>query len=644
MASIRLDSVCKQFGEQIVLRNITVDLRHGEIVGLVGANGCGKTTLLRLIAGQLQPDTGSIGRSKDLAVGYLSQEPDIDLDRTLHDEVGRAFDEHLALEKKLHHLADQLAVHHAAPELDRLMQRYDRLDARFHAAGGYTCVQRLNEILGGLGFTQPDHHLPVAALSGGQKCRAALAKLLLQESDYLLLDEPTNHLDIDAARWLEKFLARHQGGALLVSHDRYLLDRVTSRIIELERTHLNTYPGNYSNYVQSKELQQLTRARQYQKDRDFIEQERAFISKHLAGQRTKEAQGRRTRLQRRIANGEFVLERPTIDKRPTLDFKKTVETVDAGAVLRVDQLAKAFDPKKLFADLTLQVYAGQRFGITGPNGTGKSTLLKIVLGQLPPDAGSFEFAPGIICGYYAQDVADLDTTATVIEETRRARPDFDEHHARSYLARFRFTGDDVFKPVSALSGGEQSRLRLIKLILSAPNLLILDEPTNHLDIASCEALENALLEFPGTVILVSHDRYLLDRIVDHLLVIRPEGHALYAGNYSFYLQQVEGQRAVTKTDAKADRRREPKARRRDRPEKTQSPPSPFDRCSVEEIEHFIVEREERIAELTQRFADPAVCRDPDALADLHRRLDLLNGELHHAERSWSERADSDPRP
>jgi len=355
MGTIRFQNVAKQFGGQIVLADVTLELHSGQSTALVGANGAGKTTLFRLITGAQTPDSGTVTCSRGLDVGYLAQEPEVRGDVTLRAAVTEAFTELIALEQKLHALAEQMAAEHDSPELADHMAEYDRINARFEAAGGYGFEQRVDEILGGLGFAKSDYELPVRVLSGGQKCRAALAKLLLQERQFLLLDEPTNHLDIDAVRWLEKFLANYHGGAVIISHDRYLLDRVAERTIEVANARATSYTGNYSRYVETRELHRKTQARQYEKDKAFIEKERAYIAKHLAGQRTRQAQGRRTRLERQLAAGELTTSLPGADRRAAaLRFDDVdISGQEGKEIVRVDGLAKAFGEKRLFADLSL---------------------------------------------------------------------------------------------------------------------------------------------------------------------------------------------------------------------------------------------------------------------------------------------------
>ena len=347
MGLIRLQNVRQQFGDRLVLDDVSLDLHTGETVGLVGANGTGKTTIFRVIAGEFTPDTGTVTVSKGLDIGYLPQEPAVGEGQTLHDEVLSVFADVLALERKLHDISQQMSAASERSQLDALMSEYDRVNARFETAGGYSFEQRLGEILGGLGFAPADYTLPMAVLSGGQKCRAALGKLLLAESQFLLLDEPTNHLDIDAVRWLEKFLAGHHGGAVIISHDRYLLDRLADRIVEVVDGRVRSYPGNYTNYVNVKHVRDLTQERQYEQDKATIAKERAFIAKHMGKQRTAEAKGRLTRLERRLKAGEFTLERPGQQKQVKIRFDHDVRRLHSGKdVLQVEELCKRYGEKK----------------------------------------------------------------------------------------------------------------------------------------------------------------------------------------------------------------------------------------------------------------------------------------------------------
>lgn len=650
MGLIRLQNVNKQFGERILLDDVTLELNSGQRVGLVGPNGAGKTTLFKLIAGITNPDSGSITSSRGMKIGYLPQDPDVGLNHTLHDEVLSAFADVLAIEQRMHEVSDRMAHTQPGAAMDDLLREYDRLSARFVAAGGYSFEQRLGEILGGLGFAQSDYTLPMAALSGGQKCRAALAKLLLDDSEFLLLDEPTNHLDIDAVRWLERFLVNHHGGAVIISHDRYLLDRVADCIIELDRAKLYSFPGNYSNYMKTRDVRRLTQMREFDRDQEFIAKEREFIARHMGSQRTAEAKGRLTRLERRIADGEFVMEKPVQRDKVRFHFDGADPEMLAGRdVVETSGLAKSYDQKQLFDDLTLRVGAGHRLGITGPNGTGKTTLLKIMLDRVKPDAGEVRWSGKASIGYFAQDAADLHPELTIVQEIQTIRPDMLESHVRSFAALFLFKHDDPFKRISALSGGEQSRVRLMKLILRAPNVLVMDEPTNHLDIPSREVLEDALSDFPGTLIAVSHDRYFLDRMCNRLLVVRPEGWTLHQGNYSSYIEKLEADR--TSQESLATERRAAESRpSADKPRSQPNarsgsktaprPKTKFTRMAMDELESFIATAEANIHSLTERFGDPRVYQDAAALAKLQAELDATKTELASAEEEWLTRAEN----
>ncbi len=650
MAAIRLQDVSKQFGGQVVLRDVTLDLYPGQIAALVGANGSGKTTLFRIVAGELAPDTGTRRVARGVELGYLPQEPDLPPQATLRAAVGAAFADLLTLEQRLQALGRRIAAEHDAPHAAELMAEYDKLAARFDAAGGYLFEQRLSEVLSGLGFSAADGDLPVAALSGGQKGRAALARLLLRDAQFLLLDEPTNHLDIDAVRWLEKFLAGHRGGALIVSHDRYLLDRVAARVIELDGGRVRSYNGNYTTYTQMRALERLTQERQFAQDQAFLAKERDYIARYGAGQRARQARGRQTRLARRLAAGELTTARPGEHHTVRLNFGDAARGPAGRELIRVAGLTKRFGARTLFTNLSLAVCAGQRLGITGPNGTGKTTLLRIILGRVPADAGTVYVNPAVRIGYFAQEAEDLDPQRTVVEEICAVRSDFRERDARHYAARFLFTGDDPFKRVGQLSGGEQSRVRFMKLMLAAPELLILDEPTNHLDIPAREVLEEALDDFPGTIVTVSHDRYFLDRVVDRLLVLRPHDVRLYAGNYTAYIAQVEQERAAAEAAREATRAAERAAARRAAARRTPSAgaavrpadarrKSPLARCTLAELEALITEKTARLAAVEARFGDPAVCRDPTRLADLRAEYEALRAEIAEAERYWLEKAD-----
>ncbi len=646
MAILAINNVTRQFGTQLVLNGASFEVEAGDIVGLIGANGSGKTTLLRMMAGLDQPDTGEIIRARGMSVGLLTQDPVLDLERTLHDEVAVAFEGLLKLEKKLHAISEEMADCHDTARTAELMKSYDRVHHEFIARGGEKFEAKLHEVLGGLGFSLAEYDHQMGEFSGGQRCRAALARLLLTDSSFLLLDEPTNHLDIDAVRWLEYYLGRHTGGAIVVSHDRFLLDRVCSRIVELEHGRAISFSGNYSTYANTKELRLLTQQRQYEKDQAFIEKEKAFIAKHLSGQRTKEAQGRRTRLRRRLGDGEFVTETSKSSRSTRIVFDND-KNHDKGVVLRCDDLAFAYEKTPtLFSKLSFQLYGSERLGITGANGCGKTTLLRILLSQLSPTEGTLSYEQKTSIGYFSQESFHLDPNRNILDEIRSAQPQLSEEAARSYMAQFLFTGEDVFKPIGKFSGGEQSRVRLAVLILEQPDLLIMDEPTNHLDIASREALEQALQDFPGTIIVVSHDRYFLDQIATRMLVFRSEGYENIVGNYSDYIAGVEERKAKAASQAKpiSPPQRKTTGKKTRKPT-TQPTPAPrltaqYDHLSVDQLEEMVMEKEVAIAQLQERFGETKVHKNPDLLAELQEELTALEAELAVLDEAWHERADT----
>ncbi len=653
MAAVTFQDVCKSYAGHVVLGGVALSLHHGEHVALVGANGSGKTTLFKLIVGEEAPDRGTVTVSGDTMVGYLPQEPDLPQATRLIDAVAAAFEHHRELESRLAELSHDIAAAHGSPREPAMLERYDRLRAKFDAAGGYNYEVRLREVLGGLGFSPQEYDRPVAQLSGGQKCRAALARLLLEQADFLLLDEPTNHLDIDATRWLEKYLAGYRGGAVIISHDRYLLDRVATKIIEVEDRRAAVYPTNYTHYVQAKRLRHLTAVREYEKQSAWLAHQRDYIAKvRYAKDSAKQARGRRKYLDRMEADGR-VLDKPTRRQSP-MNLKFGDASAGGEMVIRCEQASKAFGDLVLIRDLDFEMTRGERVGIIGPNGVGKTTLLRMLLGQTPPTSGTARLFENLSVGYYDQEHRDLRPDLTVLEAVREIRPAVSEAEARSFLALFLFRREAVFKRVGDLSGGEQSRVLLARLVWQSPKVLILDEPTNHLDIPAREALEDALTLFAGSLLIVSHDRYFLDRVVERLLVLPQRGaHELVAGNWSAYAAIL----AKREEDARLEKERHrasacprgtretPAARGRSSGDaskrESRKSRSKYAAKRLEELEAQIIAHEARLKELEAAFADPGRMKEPAVSRQLHEEYASLRSTLHGLNQQWEAAAESD---
>ena len=533
MSLIRLENVTKLYDPDLILDNISVAIEHGDRIGLIGRNGTGKTTLIRILNGTLSNFKGSVVSAKGLRIGYLSQEPDLARDCTLRQEMLKVFKKRRALEDEMLLLAEEMET----AESPHLLAAYAQVQEQHESLGGYDYEYQINRILSGLGFVETDFNLPIGVLSGGQKSRATLAKLLLEKPDVLLFDEPTNHLDINGIEWLENYLnIEYDGAVLVVSHDRYFLDKVVRKVWELEGHKIKIYRGNYAKYVEIKNVEKLVREREFKKQQAMIAHDEDFIRRNIAGQRTREAQGR----QKKLARLERI-EKPKRDA-PTLKLNFTPETRGGNDILRCKNVGKAFGDKMIFTNLNFEVYRRDIVGIIGANGTGKTTLFRMILGEESATEGEIWVGPTLKFGYYTQELEGLNPDNEIINEIWELRPRQTQGEIRGFLGKFLFSGDDVFKRIGNLSGGEQSRVQLAKLLLTNANVLLLDEPTNHLDIPAREALETALAEYPATLFIISHDRYLLNNLATKLLIFdgTPSGTAtLFEGNYAEYVAAQE---------------------------------------------------------------------------------------------------------
>ena len=630
MPVINIRDVHKCFGNEIIFDGLDARFFPGEKVGLVGANGCGKTTIFRLILGEIAPDVGEVAVRKGLHIGYLPQETVFDGKKTVLDEMHTGLVGLFAIQEKMEEISKRLGVL-SGDALEDAMKEYDRLTHAFETGGGFTYESKTKSILAGLGFRQEHFNLKTSALSGGQLSRLGLGKVLLADSDILLLDEPTNHLDLGAVEWLESFLRNYDGAVVAISHDRYLLDSITDKIAEVEGSKVTVWKGNYSEYIKNKQVARLEAERNYRKQKEYIEQTEDFIKRNINFKGMQgAARGRRKHLERKLKEEGY----PEVQGREkTIGFSFTPSQSRSNIVLRCDKLEKAFDDLTLFKGLTFDLCCGERLGITGPNGTGKSTLLKMALGQIGDYGGVIEVGGTLKVGYLDQHAEILNVDNTVLEEAKSVRPDLNEEAVRGRLGAFLFSGDDVFKKVSSLSGGEQNRLMLCRLVLAEPDLLVMDEPTNHLDIAGREAMENALNEFNGSIIVVSHDRFFLDRVVSKLLVVgvnelgkrsfgRCEMVEAKEKAYSKYVEVLK--QRIEAEDARAKKSGNKKTKRSkpaDEKKKTVSKEiRQFNKYRIEEIEDMIMELEEEIPVLEEGFADEKIYKNHQESARLHEKV------------------------
>jgi ATP-binding cassette subfamily F protein 3 len=535
----------KAYGALDVFAGVDLRVEAGDRIGFVGSNGAGKTTLLRIVAGVEAPSAGAIHRKRGLTVGFLPQDPPPPGEATLRGAMLSVFAGLQAQGASLTELEHELSAaartqgssDEDAERYRELLAAYGQAQVEYEVAGGYTFDTRISQVLGGLGFNEDAHDKPLAHLSGGEQTRALLAQLLLQEPDLLLLDEPTNHLDLEAVEWLEETLLRWRGALVIVAHDRYFLDKVATRVWDMEFGRLEAYRGNYTAYHGQRAARQARQLREWEEQREFIEKTEDFIQRNLAGQRTKEAQGRRTRLERFLR--DEAIERPREQRHIRLGLSTQVRSGDL--VLATRDLAVGYD-QPLFHSPDLEVRRGDRVALIGPNGAGKTTFLKAILGVAPPLSGKIRFGASVEVGYLAQAQAGLRPEQPVLDAILEVR-NLPVTEARNFLGQFLFSGDDVFRPIGTLSGGQRSRVALARLTLQGANFLLLDEPTNHLDLASQEILEDVLRRFPGTVLLVSHDRYLVQALATHVWRVAGDELRAYKGNYEEYLRQRAAEQA-----------------------------------------------------------------------------------------------------
>ncbi len=621
MSLISTTSLSKSYGPEDIFSGIRISVPKNARIGLVGPNGVGKTTLLRLLTGEESPSAGSIHQSKSLTIGYLPQESSLESNQTLWEECHQALSHLIQMKTRLREMEERMADGSAD---DTLLERYGSLQNTFERKGGYTYEYRIERTLTGLGFPESDYQKPINILSGGQRTRAVLARLLLSDPDLLLLDEPTNHLDIEAMEWLEGYLKAWDGAVLLVSHDRYFLDKTVSTIWEMT-PNIETYRGNYSAYLAQREARYERQLKEFQAQQDFIEKEEDFIRRNIAGQNTRQAQGRRTRLERLLRDAKLA---------PPQHTKRIRLNLDAGdrsgeLVLRTFDLKVGYsdDQKVLIHVPDIVLRRKECAALMGPNGAGKTTFLKTALGELDALDGEAEMGASVRVGYFAQAHEDLHEDWTLVEEIQAVAPKMLEGEIRSYLATFLFTGDEVFKQVHVLSGGERGRLAMACLALQGANLLLLDEPTNHLDLPSQEILQRVLAEFNGTILLVSHDRFLVDGIATQVWQVRPEKKDLviFNGNYSELRAELDAQKAKKQLEKDNETTQRPA----DNEKKGSKRINPR---VLKKLEAAIAELEDEIASVGKKLEHPLEASE--SVAHLGKAYVRLQEELDAKWQAW----------
>ncbi|MCA1056950.1 ATP-binding cassette domain-containing protein [Rossellomorea aquimaris] len=639
MILLQVNQLSKNFGADTILSNIKLEIQTRDRVALVGRNGAGKSTLLKIIAGQLSHDAGEITKPKGVSIGYLAQNTGLESDLSIWDEMLTVFEGLRAQEKQLRVLEKQMAdpsVYEKPDVYERVLKEYDQLQVSFKESGGYQYEADIRSVLHGLNFADFDYETKISTLSGGQKTRLALGKLLLTKPDILILDEPTNHLDIETLSWLETYLQSYEGAVLIVSHDRYFLDSVVNQVYEISRKRSKKFIGNYSKHLQQKAEDYEKDIKMYERQQQEVAKLEDFIQRNIArASTTKMAQSRRKKLERMD-----LMDRPLGDEK-SATFSFGIDRQSGNDVLKVNDLSIGYGSQEIISShIDFSVKKGDSIALVGPNGIGKSTLLKTLVDKLRPLAGDFKFGSNVSISYYDQEQADLSSNKTVLNELWDEYPIKNEKEIRTVLGNFLFSGEDVLKPVSTLSGGEKARLALSKLMMEQGNVLILDEPTNHLDLDSKEVLESALIDYPGTILFVSHDRYFINRIATKVLELSKNGSTEYLGDYNYYVEKLRQQEELaalelaekgqpasgTATQQKQNHKIDKEAKKLERQR----------RRRIEEIETRMEELETVIAEQEELLCDPDIFQDHEKVQEINDKLNTSQEELDELLEEWTE--------
>ncbi|WP_277585079.1 ABC-F family ATP-binding cassette domain-containing protein [Psychrobacillus antarcticus] len=633
MIVLQVNQITKSFNGEDILTNVKLEVQDRDRVALVGRNGAGKSTLLKIIAGEMSYDSGEIIMPKNIRLGYLEQHAGLDSKLSIWEEMKTIFSHLIDSEKELRSLETQMAnptIYEDSEAYARVAAMYDELQLAFKEAGGYRFESDIRSILHGMQFFQDDYDKPVQALSGGQKTRLALAKMLLSKPDLLILDEPTNHLDIQTLSFLENYLKNYNGAVLIVSHDRYFLDQVVNFVYEVSRHNIARYVGNYSSYLTQKAKNYELDRKKYEKQQEEKAKLEDFVSKNLArASTTKMAQSRR-----KVIEKTDWMDSPDGDEK-SASFGFTIDRPSGNDVLRLEEIAIGYRDNTVSSNISFSVYKQDRIALVGPNGVGKSTLLKTIMKQLDAANGKIQYGTNVQFGYYDQEQAALTGNKTALQELWDEWPLMNERDVRNVLGRFLFTGDDVQKTVSTLSGGEKARLALAKLMLLKANTLVLDEPTNHLDLDSKEVLENALLDFPGTILFVSHDRYFINRIATKVIELASEDATLFLGDYDYYLEKKEEMEELALENAVVENTAVSKVNTSTIDKEAKKKERQL-RRQLEELESQIPTVDVEIATIEEKLCDPEIFQDHEAVQQLQRELDELKEKQDDLSNEWLE--------
>lgn len=626
MIILQVNQLSKSYGAEQVLSDIKLEIQEKDRIALVGRNGAGKSTLLKIIAGQLSYDTGEIIKPKHVTIGYLDQYTGLQAHRSIWEEMLDVFAPLQQMEKQLRELEQQMSLHDA--DYERLLEQYDRLQTEFKEKGGYQYEADIRSVLHGLRFSQYDYTTKVSTLSGGQRTRLALAKLLLTRPDLLILDEPTNHLDMETLQWLEQYLKNYDGAILIVSHDRYFLDQIVTQVYELSRTKIKKYVGNYTSYLQQRAEQFEQQLKLYEKQQEEITKLKDFIQRNIArASTTKRAQSRRKQLEKMN-----IIDKPLGDEK-SASFRFEIERPSGNDVLTANNLAIGYD-HIIATNLSFRITRGDSIALIGPNGIGKSTLLKTIIKQLHPKQGEIRYGTNVQIGYYDQEQAQLTSNKRVIDELWDEDRLRTEKEIRTILGNFLFSGDDVLKPVQTLSGGEKARLALAKLMMKKANVLVLDEPTNHLDLDSKEVLEQALIEYPGTIIFVSHDRYFINRIATKIYELSTDGLVEYLGDYDYYVAKKAELLELGQISQKTKTGESLSPKRSYEEEKERKKLERQRQRKIEQLETEMEQIEQQIATYEQQLYDPSCYNDYEKARDTQGKIDELKQKFDELFEQW----------